>query len=481
MDKRKLTCIAMSAIMLTSTVGTVTVSAQTETRTIATSVTKATDITISSMPSNYKSSIEWVWNNRMVKEGSTNRKNTIFDQIYAGNGTLNYVVRWQSNKSVTLQQRKNIAKMISNQINNWTKYLKGYDGWPYDEIKVNVVGWACADASLILDKQSDEKVYTDCINDDLSNSNSSIPSKLPVAPTEFSRFDHFEDTSYSYPGGLDKRFDMYLWGTSNFQGGAGGDWGQRVSDEYILSSDDNGENHIIEHEIGHGYGFPDFYEDADRPPSGFPTHTIMWAGDSTTITEWDSWLLRYTWSQLKKDTTRFPEIAVQDSTTTDNNTNTNESTNDTKVTKVKDGAYYRIKNVNSGQYLDVKNGKDANKTNIQQHPESGEDAQVFKAVSTGDGYFKLVSQVGSAKRVVDIEGKKSSNGTNVILYNDKNAKNQQFKFKHLGDGKFNIVTRASNGKSVIEVKNASKSKKANVQQWKENSNSCQQWILERVK
>ena len=334
---------------------------------------------------------------------------------------------------------------------------------------------------MILDKQSDEKVYTDCINDDLSNSNSSIPSKLPVAPTEFSRFDHFEDTSYSYPGGLDKRFDMYLWGTSNFQGGAGGDWGQRVSDEYILSSDDNGENHIIEHEIGHGFGFPDFYEDADRPPSGFPTHTIMWAGDSTTITEWDSWLLRYTWSQLKKDTTRFPEIAVQDSTTTDNNTNTNESTNDTKVTKVKDGAYYRIKNVNSGQYLDVKNGKDANKTNIQQHPESGEDAQVFKAVSTGDGYFKLVSQVGSAKRVVDIEGKKSSNGTNVILYNDKNAKNQQFKFKHLGDGKFNIVTRASNGKSVIEVKNASKSKKANVQQWKENSNSCQQWILERVK
>ena len=57
-DKRKLTCMVMSAIMLTSTVGTVTVSAQTETRTIAASATKSADITISSMPSNYKSSIE---------------------------------------------------------------------------------------------------------------------------------------------------------------------------------------------------------------------------------------------------------------------------------------------------------------------------------------------------------------------------------------------------------------------------------------
>ena len=50
------------------------------------------------MPSNLKSSIEWVWNNRMVKEGSTNKRNIIFDQIFAGNGTLNYVVRWQSKK-----------------------------------------------------------------------------------------------------------------------------------------------------------------------------------------------------------------------------------------------------------------------------------------------------------------------------------------------------------------------------------------------
>ena len=272
----------------------------------------SSNLTLADMPASLKDSVEWVWNNRIVKERSTERKNIIFDQIFAGNGTLNYVVRWQSSKPVTLQQRKDIEIMISRQINNWTKNLIGYDGWPFKEIKVKVVGWACTDASLILDKQSDEIVYTDYVHDDLSNSNSSIPAKLPCAPSNLSRAEHFEDYNYSYPGGLDKRFDMYLWGTTNFQGGAGGDWGQRISDDYILSTVNSDEVHIIEHEIGHGFGMPDFYEDADRPPAGFPMPTIMWAGNSATITEWDVWLLRYIWSQLKQDTSRFQNITVDD-------------------------------------------------------------------------------------------------------------------------------------------------------------------------
>lgn len=307
MIKRKFICLLMTTILFSSLyVGNISASASTTSKTSTTSSSKSSSsITLANMPSNLKTSIEWVWTNRMVKEGSTERKNLIFDQIYAGKGTLNYVIRWQSNKQVTLEQRKNIASMLSRQINNWTKYLKGYDGWPYNDIKVKVVGWACADPSLILDKQSDETVYTDYSTDDLSTTNSAIPSKLPYAPSSLSRAEHFEDSSYSYPGGYSKRFDMYLWGTSNFDGGAGGDWGQRISDDYILETVSSNECHIIEHEMGHGFGLPDFYEDSDRPPTGFPEPTIMWAGDSTTITDWDIWMLRYTWSQLKKDTSRF--------------------------------------------------------------------------------------------------------------------------------------------------------------------------------
>jgi len=308
MKKHKVKCLITSTMVFASLFSsTVITKAEVTSNTSQQNATTTTNqLTLNDMPSNLKSSIEWVWNNRILKEGSTKRKNLIFDQIYAGKGTLNYIVRWQSNKSVTLQQRKDMATMISRQINNWTKSLKGYDGWPYGDITVKIVGWACADPSLILNKQSDEIVYTSYITDDLSTTDSSIPTKLPIAPSSISRFDHFQDSNYSYPGGLDKRFDMYLWGTSNLRGGAGGDWGQRVSDEYILSSLASNEAHIIEHEIGHAFSITDFYEDADRPPGGFPTNTIMWAGDSMTITEWDSWMLRYVWSQIKKDTSRFP-------------------------------------------------------------------------------------------------------------------------------------------------------------------------------
>lgn len=267
-----------------------------------------TKLTLANMPSNYKSSIEWVWNNRMVKEGSTLRKNLIFDQIFAGKGTLNYVVRWQSNKSVTLEQRKQIESMLSRQVNHWNALLVGYENWPYTSIKVKVVGWACVNPALILNKQPNEIVYTDYITDGLNATDSTIPVKLPVAPDPLSRFEHFTESQYAYPGGIDKRFDMYLWGTTNFGGGAGGDWGQRMSDDYILSILNADQDEIMEHELGHGFGFPDFYEEQDRPPGGFPDKTLMWVGSSITITNWDAWLLRYTWSQLRQDTSRFPLI-----------------------------------------------------------------------------------------------------------------------------------------------------------------------------
>jgi hypothetical protein len=41
------------------------------------------DSTLADMPAYLKSSVEWVWKNRMLTEGSTARNNTIFDQIDA--------------------------------------------------------------------------------------------------------------------------------------------------------------------------------------------------------------------------------------------------------------------------------------------------------------------------------------------------------------------------------------------------------------
>lgn len=275
-------------------------------------------LTLADMPASYKEPMEWIWENRFVREGSTSRQNTIFDQIVAGEGTLNFVVRWQSYKTITYEQRQQFEEMAEKTVNSWTDYLRGYDGWPYDHVDVKIVGWAVLDKSCLLDLHDDEIVYDSLISDydasgDTSNGRETIPDKLPSAPSELSRFDHFTDKSYQYPGGLDKRFDMYLWCTQGFPdiGGCGGDWGQRLSDNAYLAMLDGSNLHVLIHEVGHGFGITDFYGGEGAldgfPPGGFPDGgtSIMMAGSSAQITEFDGWMLRYIWSQIKDEEGRF--------------------------------------------------------------------------------------------------------------------------------------------------------------------------------
>lgn len=281
----------------------------------------AESLTLSDLPDDYQYATDWIWNNRITAEDSTGTKakryNSIFDQIIDGRGTINYVVRWQSYRTVTLEQRKQFETMLSQGINDWAKWLSGYEDWPYDHIDVNVVGWAVIDKSCLLDLQPDEIVYTDTeyydSKNDTSNGTETIPDRLPNAPSELSRMDHFFDKNYEYPGGLDKRFDMYMWATQGFPaiGGCGGDWGQRLSDVAYLNMIDGTGIHVFEHELGHGFGMTDFYggEGASDgfPPGGFPGNgtSLMMAGSSAEITDFDGWMLRYMWSNIKNDPDRF--------------------------------------------------------------------------------------------------------------------------------------------------------------------------------
>ena len=275
------------------------------------------DITIDDMPADYREAADWIWTHRIEREQSTVRRNTIFDQIDAGKGTINYVVKWQSYKTVTYEQRQKFEKMLSDCINAWNDRLAGYDGWKYDHIDVKVVGWAVIDKNAMLDVHDDEIIYTDTqyydSQYDTSTGDEEIPNLEPLAPSELSRFDHFADSSYEYPGGLDKRFDMYAWATQGFPyiGGCGGDWGQRLGDTAYLNMLDGENLHVLEHEIGHGFGMTDFYggEGADDgyPVGGFPggENSIMMAGSATKITDFDGWMLRYMWTKIKNDEGRF--------------------------------------------------------------------------------------------------------------------------------------------------------------------------------
>lgn len=275
--------------------------------------TTVQQLDLSDMPSEYSYALDWVWENRIVKENSTGRWNTIFDQIVAGEGTLNYVVRWQSYKTLSLEQRQQFENLLETSVNSWTDYLVGYDGWKYDHIDVSIVGWAVLDESVILDKQSDEIIYTNLTpydsQYDTSNGREEIPDVLPNAPDELSRMYHYDNNiGFDYPGGLDKRFDMYMWATQGWPdiGGCGGDWGQRLSDNAYLNMLDGSGIHVLEHELGHGFGITDFYggegESDGFPPGGFPEPTIMMAGNSAEITNYDGWQLRYIWSKIKDET-----------------------------------------------------------------------------------------------------------------------------------------------------------------------------------
>ena len=288
----------------------------------------ASAVSISDLPADFQYAADWIWTNRIEREQSTARRNTIFDQIVAGKGTINYVVKWQSYRTVTYEQRQQFETMLSTCINAWNDWLAGYENWPYDHIDVKVTGWAVIDKSCLLDLHDDEIVYTDTryydAQYDTTNGRDTIPDKEPYAPLELSRFEHFGDSNYEYPGGLDKRFDMYMWATQGFPdiGGCGGDWGQRLSDTAYLSMINGSGIHVLEHEIGHGFGMTDFYggegESDGFPPGGFPggENSIMMAGSAAKITDFDGWMLRYMWTKIKDEAGRFdlanaqPEPAV---------------------------------------------------------------------------------------------------------------------------------------------------------------------------
>lgn len=265
-----------------------------------------TAATVPQPPAELKASIDWVWENRIKDPTEANALgfyNFLFDQIWAEKGNLYVCVRWESKTKVTAAQRAKFEPMVNRAINNWTRWLKSYDGWPYDTVNVKIVGWAVADAAYLDATGLTVPVY---VNGGLESEGKSAP----ICPDACNR-DRFHDrgkvtTTYPDCKSPDKPFDITLWGTDGFQGGAGGDWGSRTGASYILSVLDAQEPHIIEHEFGHAFSLPDFYEAADLPPGGLPT-AIMRAGNSAVITDWDGWMLRRVWTEIKKaEPSRFP-------------------------------------------------------------------------------------------------------------------------------------------------------------------------------
>ena len=149
----------------------------------------------------------------------------------------------------------------------------------------------------------------------------------------------------------------------------------------------------------------------------------------------------------------------------------------------KNETLFKIKNVNSGLYMQVIGGKAENGTKIQQWGTmDGTVHDIWKTVDAGDGYYYLFSGVSDGNTyVLDVTGKSTGNGTSMEINEFKEGEeSQQFFISDNLDGSYIIKTRISGNNSAVEVKDGELNSGAIVQQWTLNSLKNQNWIFEEV-
>lgn len=240
-------------------------------------------------PANLVRPIDEVW--RHVESTYPNLygfRNYGWDQIMANRGSVNYCVRWDSNAPVSASLRDQVHAALTRQFKKWMDVQlengQGYNNWPYQNVPLKVVGWAVRNRNTLQWSDNSVDIYVNNINEN-----------APQCAPECGRFFNQNGSYPRCPGGITRHYDMSLWLTAGFGGGAGGDWGQRIGSEYYVNSLNNDNIHILLHEMGHSFGLDDFY---DWTPTGVCCF-LMKAGSAAQITEFDKWMFRDFWRHLK--------------------------------------------------------------------------------------------------------------------------------------------------------------------------------------
>ena len=236
-------------------------------------------------PANLVTPLNEVWAHQESTYGNLyGFRNYGWDQVMANGGSINYCVRWDSSAPVSATLRDQIHSALSRQFAKWMNVMAGHNGWPYANVPVRVVGWAVRDRNTLQWSDNSVDIYVNNIREN-----------APQCSEPCGRFFHQDGNYGGCPGGASRHYDMSLWLTAGFGGGAGGDWGQRMGSEYFVNNRSAENITILLHEIGHSFGLDDFY---DWTPSG-QCCFIMKAGSASQITEFDAWMFRDWWRHLK--------------------------------------------------------------------------------------------------------------------------------------------------------------------------------------
>jgi hypothetical protein len=246
--------------------------------------------------------VKWIdesWASQLGNNVKT-RKEWLLDSAIQGKGQINVCVRWGATSAPSADLKSNIGSWVEKWFNDWFKNLSGYACFPYSHITAKVTGWAVrkGNESWVSDLDSTTiKVYTDV-------ETGSDPPNEPKCADACSFFTADGKGAHSFPscpGGEAFHFDYAMWLDDRLPGSGaaavGGDWGLRMPAADFISLKGSA-SMVVEHEMGHGFGFQDYYDwTQDKPSDG--SLMVIGSTSSQTPTPADVWLLRRTWKEVK--------------------------------------------------------------------------------------------------------------------------------------------------------------------------------------
>jgi hypothetical protein len=241
-------------------------------------------------PSNVSAWINESWN-AQLGANIRNRQAWLLDSVMKGKGQINLCVRWGATTAPTAAVKSGMAGAVQFWFNDWFSKLNGYGCFPYPTITAKVTGWAVrsGNTSWVSDLDSSIRIYTETDGEG-----------EPKCSDSCSFFTNWSHTFPSCSGGEAYHHDYWLWLDDSIGGGAaavGGDWGLRMPMSNFVSAM-NRSNMVIEHEMGHGFGFQDYYDWTGSRPTG-GSIMIVGSASSQSPTTADQWLLRRAWKEQK--------------------------------------------------------------------------------------------------------------------------------------------------------------------------------------
>ncbi|MFD5593156.1 RICIN domain-containing protein [Streptomyces griseorubiginosus] len=145
----------------------------------------------------------------------------------------------------------------------------------------------------------------------------------------------------------------------------------------------------------------------------------------------------------------------------------------TGTPNVNPSTYYTIKNVNSGQLMDVYQASTADGGSVVQWPANSGTNQQWNIVQVSGQLYKIVNR--NSGKALDINGATHYRGTNLQQYAYNGGNNQLWYFEPTSGG---YVIRNYETKQVLEVSAGSTANGAAIDQWMALNQSNQAWTIQ---